>query len=60
MPPKIKRVGSKYQVTEPVTGKVLGTHDSRGEALKQVQAVESKRKKKKLGKNIRGFMKRKR
>jgi len=45
----IKKKGSKYIVTSE-SGKVLGTHDTKEKAQKQLAAVEiSKAKKKKKG-----------
>lgn len=38
---KIIKRGDKYVVTNEAGTKVLGTHDSRKKALKQLQAIES-------------------
>lgn len=39
MPYKIKKSGSKYKVVKEGDGKVMGTHDTKKEALKQLKAL---------------------
>lgn len=37
----IRKKGNKYQVVAKSTGKVLGSHATRAEALKQLRAIEA-------------------
>lgn len=39
MPYKIRKSGDKWEVYNPDTGKVYGTHDSKEAAEKQVKAL---------------------
>ena len=48
MPYVVKKVGSKYELRLTKNNQLIGTHDSKAKALKQIQAIEiSKLKKKK-------------
>jgi hypothetical protein len=39
MPYMIRKKGSKFQLVNSETGRVLGTHDTRAEAMAQMRAV---------------------
>lgn len=44
----IKKEGNKYYVKDSTGKKTLGTHDSYDKALKQLQAIEISKKKRKF------------
>ena len=47
----VKKRGDKFIVTDSTGKKTLGTHDTRKEAIKQLQAIEISKARRK-GKNI--------
>ena len=40
MPYSVRHAGSKWQVVKDKTGEVIGTHKTKGEAIKQIYAIE--------------------